>query len=185
MRQSAISFQPKSLIFCMSHLVLVFWRICIFRGGPDAIPANRTLLSIIVILNAILSISLYLTINRTGFLTAATVVTVSLAGTAGLVWLIMNVMDLAARFPQTLMALLGVDLLNTVLTGAVALLTLTNEGVLSPTGAAVLAALMFWNLAIFAFIFHRALNIHFGFGLMLAFFVVIFSVAISQVAAAP
>ncbi len=164
----------------MSQIFLLLWRLCTFRAGPDAMPANNTLLGLIISLNALLSVSLYLLVNTATLLKAATLVSVSMAGTAGLVWLIMNLMEMGNRFPQTLMALFGVDILITLLTGAVAMVTGTEE--ISAAGASLLTLLMFWNLAIFAFIFHRALNIHIGFGFLLALFVVIFSIAMSQAA---
>ena len=46
----------------------------------------------------------------------------------------------------------------------------------------VITLLTLWSLAIYGFIFHRAMNMHIGFGIAMALFVVIFSVAITQTA---
>ena len=48
----------------------------------------------------------------------------------------------------------------------------------------VITLLTLWSLAIYGFVFHRAMNIHIGFGIAMALFVVIFSVAITQTALA-
>ncbi|MEM9622356.1 MAG: hypothetical protein AAF993_11945 [Pseudomonadota bacterium] len=166
----------------MSQIVLLYWRICIFVSGPDAVPASRTLLGATIVVNALLSIAMYMWVNEPDFLTAATLVTVSMAGTGGLVWVIMQLMDLRHRLPQTLTALYGVDIITTALTGLIAVFTNVDEPGLTATGVSMVSLLMLWNLAIVAFIFHRALNIHLGFGMLVALFVLIFSIAMSQAA---
>ncbi len=166
----------------MLPIALVVLRICTLRSGPDDLPANNFLLGLVIAINVTLSISLYVTVNEATFLTATTLVIVSLAGTAGVVWVILTLMELANRFPQTLMALIGVDIVLTVLSGIAAAFTTGSEGTVSTTGASIITLLMIWNLAIFANIFKRAMNIHIGFGFAMALFVVIFSVAVSQAA---
>ena len=48
-----------------------------------------------------------------------------------------------------------------------------------------LTLLRLWSLAVYGFIFQRALEIHIGFGIAMALFVVVFTVAITQTAISP
>ncbi len=166
-------------MFALAHLVL---QISLFRKGPEDLPASSLLLGLLLVINVLVSITLYSTINDTTVLRAATLVVASLAATAGLVWLVLNLLNYAQRFMQTFTALVGVDVLLTCITAIIAVLTLQEDGAMGSIGSLALLLLLIWNLSIYASIFQRALEVHLIIGLGLALFVVIFSVAIGQVA---
>ena len=166
----------------MFALARLLTEICLFRKGPEDLPASGTLLGFLLVINIVVSMTLYSTINDTTVLSAATLVVASLAGTAGLVWLILNLMNHVQRFIQTFTALIGVDVVLTCVTALIAALTLQEDGTLATAGNYALLGLMVWNLSVYATIFQRALEVHVAIGLGMALFVVIFSVAIGQVA---
>jgi hypothetical protein len=165
----------------MKSIFLLFWRICIFQSGPDAVPASHTLTIIIILLNAVVNIAVQLLIgaDQLDLLRASTLAVVSLAGTGALVWFVMALMGLVNRVQQTVTAVFGTDVLMTVLTA----IAFAATGSISENVAMfAITLLTLWSLMVYGFIFHRAMNIHIGFGIAIALFVVIFSVAITQTA---
>ena len=91
----------------------------------------------------------------------------------------MTLMSLTNRVQQTLTAIFGTDVIMTVLTS----IAFAATGAVNETIAVfAITLLTLWSLMIYGFIFHRAMNIHIGFGIAIALFVVIFSVAITQTA---
>ena len=166
----------------MLSLITLLWNLCVFRSGPEDLPANNFLLGLVIASNATISIVLNMLINSSTLLNAATLVVVSLAGTAAIVLLVLSLINLASRFLQTFTALVGVDLILTLLTGLVAAFTIGADGNILPAGAYLLFAIMIWNLAAFSSIFQRAMNVHLALGVAVAIFVVVFSIAIGQAA---
>ena len=167
----------------MIPILLAFWRICTFASGPNAIPANTTLTALVVGAYSLVTFSAVWLLGEENItiLRAAANTIVALAGTAGLVWFVLLMFDRNSRYLQTITAIVGADLLLTLVSLAVYL----PINAASPQIASIIAMLIFlWTLAVYGFIFHRALEIHFGFGLALAVFVVIFTIAITQTAIA-
>ncbi len=167
----------------MKSIFQLFWRICLFRDGPETIPANNVLLLLTLIANAGMNIVVQLAWGgeNVTVLRAITIAIVSLAGTGGLVWFVMMLMSLTNRLPQTLTAIFGVEV---ILTGLSALLLLSSDVLGTGVTRFVITMLTLWSLAVYGFIFHRALNIHIGLGIGMALFVVVFSMAITQTALA-
>ena len=173
----------------MISIASVFWKICTFRSGPDTLPHGNFLLGLVITANLVVSTALYLSLTDTDFFTSLTLVVVSLAGTCGLIWIIMTLMNQAARFNQTITAIIGADLLLTLLRAGLLPFGISanadaNASV-HPIAESLLTMLLVWNLLVFSYIFHRALNIHMFFGGLLAFFIFIFSIALSQAAVNP
>ena len=165
----------------MKSIVLLFWRICIFQTGPDAVPASNTFTITVIALNALVNIAvqLWLGAEDITLIRAITLSVVSLAGTGALVWFTMALMSHSNRAQQTMTAVFGTDVVLTLLTS----LAFAAAGAINQTVAGfVITLLTLWSLSVYGFIFHRALNIHIGFGILIALFVVIFSVAITQTA---
>ncbi len=178
----------------MTAIVSVFWRICIFKGGPDTLPANTTLLALIIVANALTSIvvssflqSLLPAIPDTENMDVAIVsdslslltgVVVTQASTAGLVGLILMLMGHSSRLYQTLTAIFGTDIILTIVSAAaIFLVTLINTIIIQ----VVFLGTFFWNAAVLGFILHKALEISRGLGIAAAVFILIFTIAITQV----
>jgi hypothetical protein len=165
----------------MNSILSLFWNIATFRTGPDAVPANRFLLIGVVVADALISLIAQILLNATTPLKAATAVTLNLATLMVLVYMLLSLLNLAPRFVQTVGALIGTDILLTVISVAGLLLAMQVGELLS---SIVSVATLFWTLAVFGFIFHKAMNMHIGLGIALAFFSVVLSFAISQAAIA-
>ena len=182
----------------MLAIVSVFWRICLFKTGPDVIPGNNFLLGMLVVLNiaviwtgtmllqAIAPISPEITnqMNEREIeaMTSSTLIMVraliTVMATIALTWTILSLAGHSNRAAKVLSAIFGCDTLLTILTVAIA--TLTEPLVPTLTQFAIFGFFV-WTLTIVGFIFHRALEISYGFGILTALFVMTFSFAISQV----
>lgn len=178
----------------MAAIILVFWRICTFRGGPDTVPVSTLLLTVVIVANAVISLiassvlqsimpppavseTADLTIVSNEFNLITTVI-VSQASTAALVGLILAMMNFTQRLYQTLTALFGTDIIITALGAAVVMIATVLNPILSQVA---FLGMFIWTVGTFGFILHKALEISMGFGIAAALFVMIFSIAITQV----
>ena len=109
-------------------------------------------------------------------------VVVSLASTAALSWGLLSLMGHGSRINKVLGAILGSDIILTALTAPVVIVGVSLHPVLAQLS---ILGMFFWTVAVLGFIFHRALEISMGFGIMAGLFVIIFTIAITQVAIAP
>ena len=169
----------------MKPIFSLFWYICTFRAGPDRVPANTTFLGVIIILNILLNVALFMLLNDVEFIRVVTLVVVNLTVTAGLIWVVMMLMDVGARYQKTLTALFGADLILSTITNLIAWGVQQGFGDSATNVQFFIIALLFmWTLGVYGFVFHRALNLHIGFGIAIALFVIVFALAISQTAVA-
>lgn len=178
----------------MTAILLVFWRICTFRGGPDLVPASTALLGLVIVANAVTSIvasSFLQTILPSAppgetmevavvsdTLVLFTGVVVSLASTSALIWLLLTLMGFSARIYQTLTAVFGTDIILTTISTLMIFLATSMNTALSQLA---FLGMFFWTVGTFGFILHKALEIALGFGIAAALFVLIFTIAITQV----
>ncbi|NOX49434.1 MAG: hypothetical protein GXP16_02720 [Gammaproteobacteria bacterium] len=184
----------------MTPLLVLFWRICSLKTGPESVPTSVLLLGLIIVANTLVSI-LVSTVIATAVLAAdptlleqnpdlathdaystavlfqtLTQVIVSQATVAGTIFLFLNLMGHANRFPRTITAIFGADLFITSVSGVIIFLAFA----INPAMASIIVTLlMFWSLTVIGFILHKALGVHIGFGIAISLFVVIFSLALS------
>ena len=165
----------------MKPIVSLFWRICTFRAGPEAVPLSGALTIVIIVLNALINISVQLLLGSgtETLLRAVTATAVTLAGTAGLVWFVMLLLSLTQRFAQTITAVIAVDIILTLI--AAGLFSLVGD-LTNAVSDFISALWISWKLAVNGFIFSRAMDMHIGFGVAMSLFVFIFTVAITQTA---
>jgi hypothetical protein len=179
----------------MTAILLVFWRICIFKGGPDSVPANTTLLAIVIFISALTSLIassflqtvlppppppadvMDIKVVSTEF-SLITSVVVSQASTAGLVWLVLALMSFNGRLYQTLAAVFGVDIIVTAVSTCAIFITTLISPALSQIA---FLGMFFWSVGTLGFILHKALELSLGLGIAAALFVMIFTIAITQV----
>ena len=182
----------------MTALVSVFWRICLFKSGPDIIPANNFLLGVLIAGNALISWSASMLLqamlpispevtNQVGqqeivllsdsWLLFSRVI-VSLATTAALIWGALQLTNFADRTTKVLCAVFGTDIILTIFTVVAVLIGQLIHPML---GQFAILAMFFWTIAILGFILHRALAISQGIGVAAGAFILLFSFAITQV----
>jgi|GEM_PF-431940 len=174
--------------FFMKSIFSAFWHICTFRSGPDRLPADPTFLGLVVAVNMVLSLILLVALNDVPLLQAITLIVVNVAAVCVLVWAIMSLMELSARYQQTITAMFGVDLILSSITN---LATWLMRDSLPTAGAEVdpanvswqffiIAFLVLWSIGVNGFVMHRSIEVHIGFGIAIALFILIFATGIAQ-----
>lgn len=149
-------------------LIQLFLDICLFRKGPQDIPASRFLLGLILGLNLLVSTGLLL--MEADVIQALFQAACAMGLMFAFLYLVLRLARLTPRFLQTATAALGSDTVFTL-----AALPLMVTGQLQPEwqGALslLLSALMLWAIAVLAHVLREALNLPYlaGFGLALAY----------------
>lgn len=144
-------------------LSLVFG-ICIFKKGPQDIPASEVLIKLLIPVYAI--ISFLILILNTGWVNAALQVIVEIVLIFGLSWAILSIANQSARYQQTVCALVATDALISFI-ALPSMATLVGQG----AGLALIAILllMLWHWVISGYIFSQALERPILFGLAVSF----------------
>lgn len=183
----------------MATLFLILFRICRFHAGPEVLPASNTLLGVIMLVNGLVSWTAAMILAQLitlpedaadqfseadlAAMTNAgllfTRVVVNLAATAALSWGLLALTGLNARLTQTLTAIFGTDIILTILTLAALVVSSSLPMVI---GQMATIGMLFWNIAVLGFIYHRAMDISMGLGVAAGLFVLVFTLAIGAVA---
>lgn len=154
----------------MYEFLKLFFDICLFKKGPQDIPASNVLLRLLIPFYA--SVSFLLLILNSDGLNAAMQVLVEIMLILGSTWIILFIARKPARYQQTASALMATDALISFF-ALPAMATLVGQG----AGLAFLAIimLMIWHWAISGHIFSNALEKPFTFGLGVAFLYILVS----------
>jgi hypothetical protein len=142
----------------MQALVKVFWDIALWRRGPRDLPSSRGLLAVAALLYTATSSIQSLLIDGPGLALARGLA--DLGFTVGAFWLCLAIGRRGHRLLQTLTAVLGTGTLLALPTIAIFLLA----GALRPEGPAasavklLLLPLLFWGIAVLAYIVRQALD---------------------------
>ncbi|MCB1684942.1 MAG: hypothetical protein R3E82_17720 [Pseudomonadales bacterium] len=164
----------------MKAVLQLFWRICLLRQSPEVVPTQNWFVATVIALNLLGSmiVSSFLD-STTDSLTTLTRIVVGQATNAGLVWLALQFREHPQRLVATLTALFGCDLIITACFGLlVPLLPLFGE-----SGMNFLSLGFFvWSVAVAGFIMSRALAVPVVAGSVIAMGMMVFSVAMSQIA---
>jgi hypothetical protein len=162
-------------------LIKLFFDICLFKKGPQDLPASGLLLGLATL--AYLLVGIVLLGLEATWADAAIQALVEGAMLLGFLFITLKVTGLMSRFLQTASAMLGCDALISSL--AVPLLTWMLT---SPEAKGVylfLLLLMLWHLAVVAHILRHALSRHLGIGLGLAIVYVVASYQVMLLLFAP
>lgn len=149
-------------------LVKCFLDLCLFRSGPQDLPASRFLLSLVIILNVLVSVFLA---SLEGELSQAVLQSVLAPALLALfLFGLLKFSNHSSRYTQTVTAGIGGDALITVLAVPPVLLGLIIPDVRGYVGL-LLFALMLWEIAVIGHIIRHAMDIPFmaGLGLALAY----------------
>jgi len=167
----------------MKAILNLFWQICLLRQSPAHVPDHSLFVALVVIANLVGSVLVSLTADEAlALLPTITAVLVNQATTAGLILAALSLKNLGERFPTTLTAVFGCDLLITACLAAV--LPIAAMGGEAGTVLAVLAYLV-WSVAVAGFILHRALETPLAVGIGVAMAISLVSVTTSQLAVGP
>lgn len=155
----------------MAVLFNLFWEICLLRKGPQDVPASQELLKLCLIGYAATGLlNLWLGLGEVGAGTALLLTAVDVGLLLGLVYAVLQLRGLLARYTQTLTALAGT---GTLLQLIVLPLGMWYQRELAGNGTADLPAMLWlmllvWSVAITAHILRHALSVTFGIGVLYA-----------------
>ena len=161
----------------MQSILPLFWRIATFKAGPESIPFSPFLATGLIAINILTASTLIMFLSDIRLIQALSSAIVSLATTAALTWVLLWLMRHRERFMQTLIAMVGADLIISLVQGVALAFTQVMSQMLA---AVVLLGTAFWGIAIYGFIFHRALNIHIGLGFAVAFILSLITTSITS-----
>ncbi len=161
----------------MKAVISLFWHICLLRQSPAYVPTESWFIAVIIVAN--LLTSFIVSLSGGAELTAielATLIVVSQAAFACLVWLACYLREVVNRFAGTLAALFGCDLLLTVLFGVVTPIVMAIFAQAAPVLEWTYAL---WSLAVTGYILTQALNVRVAVGLLLALGMTVLKVAVA------
>ena len=154
----------------MVSLLSLFWNICILRVGPESVPARVWFVVALLIVDiavALLFHRLVYAAQPDGLtaLQALAVSIVSIAIIAVVTRSALSFRKLDERFLATLTALVGTDLLISILILIASQLSML-VGVSPSIGTGILEI---WGIVVWGFIYQRAFNTSLLFGIVIAF----------------
>ena len=158
----------------MTAVLRLFWNICLLRDGPETVPTHTwflvSLIAAELAMGVVLSAVLYPDLSLSLWLNLALI---NLAVIASIAWFALYLRNCEARFPATLGAILGtevlIDALGTVALGA-------TSGIAEQTTGWILTV---WSVAVVGFILHRALASRLWVGILLSFAATILGVFVA------
>ncbi|NJN52046.1 MAG: hypothetical protein HC809_10025 [Gammaproteobacteria bacterium] len=167
----------------MRSLFIVFVNIILLRRGPELVPTQPWFVGAVAIINFMAS---FVVSNHVGAaLTTAALATsllVTMATLSVVVFAALYLRGFDRRFPATITAMFGCDLIFTVMVGVLMLLV---GGVATSMGTTLLALIGLWSIAVNGFILHRAMEVSVAIGILLAFATAMFGFMLSSLAMGP
>lgn len=151
----------------MKPILAVFWNICLLRRGPELVPTHPLFVSAILVADVLLNF--FVALQQNNALTPiqiATGIFVSMATMATATWIMLSMRDVIGRYPATITALFGCDLLFTLVSAVLIPLAGADS---RPLMVGVAALILIWSIAVNGFILHRAMNVTVFIGIFLAF----------------
>ena len=149
--------QPMTAVFKL------LFGICLLRNGPESVPTQAWFLVALVAANLVLAVFLRGAVTpglSTGL--ALNIALIGITTTAALTWFALYVRNLEPRFPATLGATLGTQLI-------IAAAMWVGVNIVGPdnVGAGAIVFLI-WVVVVAGFILHRALGCKLWVGILLA-----------------
>ena len=167
----------------MKPILAVFWNICLLRRGPELVPTHPMFVGGVLVADML--VSFFVGLQFGDALTpmqVATRVIVSMATTAAAAWMMLSMRDVIARYPATITALFGCDLLFTLLSAILVPLASSEATALK---AGIIDLIVIWSIAVNGFILHRAMNVTVFIGILLALGTAFLGGALSFAASGP
>jgi len=151
----------------------LFANICLLREGPERMPTFGPFVVAVVLLTiGVETANVVVQLPHAGFGVALGATLVAIATVAACTWALLIAHGTPGRFAATITAVLGCDALTT----AVQLMLAPLAGLLPDLVQVVVPMLLiFWYLAIFGFVLHRALDVSVWVGVLIAFGVILIS----------
>lgn len=146
----------------MAAVLTLFWNLCLLRVGPAAIPAYTWFVAAVVAADIALSTFVGVMVGDGALAAALSLAVVSLATVAVVTWAGLRITGETRRFPATLAALAGSDVLLSL---APAMLAPFPQ--LQPLF--VIAVFQLWLIVVWGSIYRHAFDTSLAFGVVIAF----------------
>ena len=148
--------------FRMAAVLNLFWNLCLLRVGPAAIPAYTWFVVAVVVADIALSTFVGTMLGGGSAGQALALAVVSMAVVAAVTWGGLHITGQAGRFPATLAALAGSDVLLSLVPAALA-----PFQALQPLF--VIAVFQLWLIVVWGSIYRQAFDTSLAFGVVIAF----------------
>ena len=167
----------------MVSLATLFWNICILRAGPESVPARVWFALVLLVADIAVALVYHrmLGADALNTLQALGFSLVSIATVAVVTRSVLYFRKLDNRFLATLTALIGTDLLISVL---IVIASQISKLVGLPPDIST-GILQIWGIVVWGSIYHRAFNTTLLFGILIAFGIGILAFIVSIVAVNP
>ena len=146
----------------MAAVLNLFWNLCLLRVGPAAIPAYTWFVVAVVAADIALTTFVGVTVGDGAASQALSLAVVSLATVAAITWGGLRLAGEAKRFPATLAALAGSDVLLSLVPAALA-----PFEALQPLF--IIAIFQLWLIVVWGSIYRHAFDTSLAFGIVIAF----------------
>ena len=146
----------------MAPVLKLFWNLCLLRAGPATVPPHAWFVATVVAADIALSTFVGSIVGQASAMQALSLAVVSLATVGALTWVGLRVGGRTGRFPATLAALAGSDVLLSLVPAAIA-----PFPALQPL--LVIAVFQLWLIVVWGFIYQHAFDTSLAFGIVIAF----------------
>ena len=144
----------------MKPLFGLFWQICVFRKGPDAVPYSTSLLGLLVIACLMFTAGLIYALDATYFQAKLLGGVLGLMGWMAMLFGLLSLKKASSRWVQTMSACLGTDLVMGVLVIPLQWLLLSGmQNGFTVLGQIGLLMAMIWDILIKARIYESAMSL--------------------------
>lgn len=145
----------------MNAILKLYWQICRFRAGPEDIPPAITLTMLTLLLYAALNFVVRVVFGELSVTYSVASLLVITGFWSGVVYSVLLFKRLTARFQQTFTAMLGTDVLLSMISLPLVLIAsrFSPDSSLVALASAFWLLIFIWDVLIKGFIFHRAFNV--------------------------
>ena len=159
----------------MQALIFRFFDICILRAGPQDLPSSLFLLRLVVVAN--ITVGIFLNLPTEGFTQSLMISLFNVVVLAGFVFAGLRWRDKLARFRQTLIAMMGTNVIIglLMLPFVFSLVAAQLEGESAPVALQFFLLFLVWDITVFAHIIRHSLDVRLGYGFVISLGYVVLS----------
>jgi hypothetical protein len=165
----------------MKALWTLFWQLCQLRRGPEDVPYSLQLLLLLGLMDVALGVGGQLLAQPDRVRIAVSLTLLALAMDAIALWGLLAFKKLQGRWVQALTAIIGIDLLLSLVALPLTLISLAVQPSSFVIAIVVVTQMLLvgWNIGLRGFVFHRSLNIGMLQGNVLSLALFLLNIAVS------
>jgi len=165
----------------MKALWTLFWQLCQLRRGPEDVPYSLQLLLLLGLLDVALGVGGQLLAQPDRLRIAVSLTLLALSMDAIALWGLLAFKKLQDRWVQALTAIIGIDLLLSLVALPLTLISLAVQPSSFMIAIVVVTQMLLvgWNIGLRGFVFHRSLNIGMLQGNVLSLALFLLNIAVS------